>query len=415
VLKNLDFTRIYKGNDKRPLGLHSKRKSGSTQAKKRGAGRDQVDHCGRWVTKKGSQIVNKVYIDPEDVYADALCASVLAIGGPIHYKVKPALSHHVTANWLAVHVVPGIAKRKTQDLGIIRNLGLALLWLAHDEEASDDLAMPDVMKKRIKDAYSDLPRQDKPYQPVEKFALHVYRHGEKTVIEEVAPLRAQSQEGQQPQNLADALAGIPASGGSAATQQVLQTLVIQQRNLQQQLHDMQQVWSTTDQRNRDWLENKFRTLNDNIRKFGGTIQGGLLRQDRGRQAAVRRDIAEGPHAEPYTNRGRVWPTLAPNVRDLMVLWNEWEYGVAGRKAAKDWTSVERGGGGNRKVKQMYHGRRNIWRIQQHLINKGRSIHSANALIEQTYGINQSITAISMAIARDRATYGATGGLHPNFR
>jgi hypothetical protein len=279
VLKNLDFTRIYKGNDKRPLGLHSKRKSGSTQAKKRGAGRDQVDHCGRWVTKKGSQIVNKVYIDPEDVYADALCASVLAIGGPIHYKVKPALSRHVTANWLAVHMVPGIAKRKTQDLGIIRDLGLALLWLAHDEEASDDLAMPDVMKKRIKDAYSDLPRQDKPYQPVEKFALHVYRHGEKTVIEEVAPLRAQSQEGQQPQNLADALAGIPASGGSAATQQMLQTLVIQQRNLQQQLHDMQQVWSTTDQRNRDWLENKFRTLNDNIRKFGGTIQGGLLRQD----------------------------------------------------------------------------------------------------------------------------------------
>ena len=47
VFKNKDFQAIYKGSDKRPLGLHSKRKMGSTQAKRRGAGGDQVDHRGR--------------------------------------------------------------------------------------------------------------------------------------------------------------------------------------------------------------------------------------------------------------------------------------------------------------------------------------------------------------------------------
>jgi hypothetical protein len=152
-------------------------------------------------------------------------------------------------------------------------------------------------------------------------------------------------------------------------------------------------------------------LNDNIRRFGGTIQGGLARQHPERQAEVRRFLAEGP---AVAQRDRAWPTLAPNIRDLMVLWNEWEYGIAGRKPAKDWTSVERGGGGNKKVKQMYHRRRNVWRIQQHLVNKGRNIHSANAFIERTYGSNQSITAISQAIVRDRATYASHGGLHPNF-
>jgi hypothetical protein len=180
---------------------------------------------------------------------------------------------------------------------------------------------------------------------------------------------------------------------------------------------MQQTMLTMDQRNRAWAEGRFRTINDNIRRFGGTIQSGLAPQDPGRRAEVARYNAEGPRV-PEDNtlrRGRPWPKLASNIRDLMVLWTEWEYGIAGRKAAKDWTSIERGGGGDTKVKQMYHRRRNIWRIQQHLVNKGRNIQSANALIETTYGTNLSITAISMAIARDRATYRAHGGLHPNFR
>ena len=86
VVKNESFKKIYHGKDKRPLGLHSKRKMGSTQAKRRGAGRDQINHRGRWVSKKGSKIVNQVYIDSEDIYADALCASVLALGGPIKYR-----------------------------------------------------------------------------------------------------------------------------------------------------------------------------------------------------------------------------------------------------------------------------------------------------------------------------------------
>ena len=424
VLNKAEFKALYKGTDSRPLGLHSKRKTGASQAKRRGAAGDEVDHRGRWVMKKGSRIVNQVYISPEDIYADAHVASLLAIGGPIRYKSKQAVGKYITTKWLADNVVVNIAKRFTEDESLIRNLGLALLWLAHDEQARDDLVMPAELKTRIQAAYEDLIVENKPAQPVDRISLHVYRHGEETVIEEVlSQERREDDQQQQMSNVGDELARMPATAGSSAgTQHVLQTVVIQQRQLQQQIQQLQQAMLTMDQRNREWTENKFRTINDNIRRFGGTIQSGIARQDPQRIAAVARYNQEDHsrqhdilHPANYTQRGRQWPKLAPNVRDLMVLWNEWEFGIGGRKAAKDWTAQERGGGGDKKVKQMYHRRKNIWRVQLLLVNKGRSIHSANALIERTYGPQLSLTGISQAIAQDRQRYKDEGGLHPNFR
>ena len=69
---------------------------GSTQGKKRGASGEQVDHRGRWVSEKGSRIVNAVYIDPEDEYADAFVGSKLCLGGPIKYVEDARLSSHIT-------------------------------------------------------------------------------------------------------------------------------------------------------------------------------------------------------------------------------------------------------------------------------------------------------------------------------
>jgi hypothetical protein len=81
VFKAPCFKKIYRCRDGRPLGLHSKRKMALTQEKQRGAGANQVDHCGRWVAKKGSGIVSGVYIDPKDTYADAIVSSKLSLGG----------------------------------------------------------------------------------------------------------------------------------------------------------------------------------------------------------------------------------------------------------------------------------------------------------------------------------------------
>ena len=91
---------------------------------------------------------------------------------------------------------------------------------------------------------------------------------------------------------------------------------------------------------------------------------------------------------------------------------EYEFGIGGRKPAKDWTIAERG---NKKQKQTYYRRNCIWKLQLHLINKGHRIESANKEIRKTYGQNTSVTNIAKAIVTDRSRYKAHGGLHPNFR
>jgi hypothetical protein len=358
-----------------------------------------------------------VYIDPEDIYADAVCASKLALGGAIKYKLKSEVAASITTSWIAENVIPNIAKRFSTDLMLVKNLGLAMLWLALDEEASADLNLDTTVKDRIKKAYEELPvESDRPEQPIMKVGLHVYRSGnEETIIDEMLP--ALPEGGNQPTNVEGQLAMVPATGGSNATQHVLQTLVLQNQRLTQQVQDLEGRITTIDRSNRAYQEDQFRRLNGNIRRFGGTIQGAVVRQDPTRRGQVQQNIAEGAaqYTQQQQQRGRVWPRLAPNVKDLMQLWQEYEQGIAGRKAARLWSAVERGGGGNREVKQMYYRRNNIWRLQQYLIDKGYNIQAANALIEQTYGKRTSMTKISKEIAADRMRYKANGGLHPNFR
>jgi hypothetical protein len=418
VFKNPKFKSIYQGNDPRSLGVHSKRKMGSTQGKKRGASGEQVDHRGRWVSKKGSRIVNAVYIDPEDEYADAFVGSKLCLGGPVKYKVKEGLAAHITTEWLSENVVPNIARRYEGDNGLIRNLGLAMLFVVLDEDASGEL-FPLAELPRISDikrAYEALPVEGKPEQPISRVPLHVYRIGEETFIDEVWQDQQQQQQPQQRTNPGASLAQVPASGGGAATQQVLQTLLIQNQQIQRQLQEIEQRISLQRQGDRAWLEEKLRRINDNVKRFGGSVESSFARQHPRRQLQLAEDAEDEAVAQrvgtTIERNGRQWPALCPNINSLLSLWTEYEFGIGGRKPAKSWTREERG---NRSQKQTYYRRNCIWKIQVHLMNKGYNVEAANALIRRTYGETTSITNIAKAIVTDRATYKAQRGLHPNFR
>ena len=215
--------------------------------------------------KKGSRIVNGTYIDPEDVYADALVASKLALGGPIKYKLKESIAAGITDSWLGEHVVPNIGKQFKHDNGLVRNLGLALLWAVFDETAVEELVVPSHIVDRVKAAYHELPLDDKPPQPVLKVPLHVYRVEDATLIEEIQAVPSSNN------NTGDNLARIPAGG--EATQHVLQTLVIQQAEILRRLQELQTQANNMDQANRSFLSQRFRQVNGNIRRFGGSIEG----------------------------------------------------------------------------------------------------------------------------------------------
>ena len=52
------------------------------------------------------------------------------------------------------------------------------------------------------------------------------------------------------------------------------------------------------------------------------------------------------------NEAATMATLSPNPRLVHTLWQEYEFGIGGRKAVKDFTAAERG-----QVKYTYHRRR----------------------------------------------------------
>jgi hypothetical protein len=291
-----------------------------------------------------------------------------------------------------------------------------------DTEVSENLGLDMQRVKQVKDAYAALPVPNKPEQAISRVPVHIYRVGEETFIEEVWQEEGSQQPRQQGAaargSTADSLAQIPASGGSTATQQVLQTLLIQNQQVLRHLQELEQRQEVRDQANRSWLEEKLRKINNNIRRFGGTIEGGFVRQQPGRQDEVRRATAE-EHRHPMQRqrndaigRRQQLPSLCPNLNSLRSLWTEYEFGIGGRKPAKDWTTFERG---NKKQKQTYYRRNCIWKLQIHLINKGHRIEAANRIISTTYGESTSITNISKAIVQHRTQYKQDHGLHPNFR
>jgi len=94
----------------------------------------------------------------------------------------------------------------------------------------------------------------------------------------------------------------------------------------------------------------FVTLNNNVRRFGGTTQGGYARQDP-TQAANRQAAESEPPLPPNLPVGVEHrdPTaeLALNLHTLEEIWTEWKFGVGDRKPAQLYPHRERGGHGSR--------------------------------------------------------------------
>lgn len=81
-------------------------------------------------------------------------------------------------------------------------------------------------------------------------------------------------------------------------------------------------------------------------------------------------------------------TLSDNPKDLYVLWEEYEFGLQGRKAAKSFSSRERG-----RVRYKYHRRKVVWDRVLELIRHGHSNTSAVDEIYKVYGRELTVTSV----------------------
>jgi len=148
------------------------------------------------------------------------------------------------------------------------------------------------------------------------------------------------------------------------------------------------------------IARQFVTLNDNVSRFGGTIQGGFARQDP-TQAANRRAAKNEPPLPPNLPVGVVYrdhtAELAPNLHTLEETWTEWKFGIGGRKPAQLFSRRERGGHGSRSKKMKFCRRLKIYTLLQKLVDKGRTSAEAIAAVKLHCGAAKLVTQFSEAI------------------
>ena len=148
--------------------------------------------------------------------------------------------------------------------------------------------------------------------------------------------------------------------------------------------------------------NHYHTMNNNIRRFGGTIEGAFVVQRGARH--------DHPHVGPLAGgQEQQEALLSHNPRTLMELWREFKQGIDGRKPAEQFTTAQRNSrvGG---VKQKWHRRNVVWQCMDRLVRGGDTAQVAANKIHQAYGYNLSVTEIINRMMRDRRTGG-----HPNLR
>jgi hypothetical protein len=80
---------------------------------------------------------------------------------------------------------------------------------------------------------------------------------------------------------------------------------------------------------------------------------------------------------------------------VYAMWDEWLFGIAGRKPAKDFSARERGA-----CKGMFHKRFVIWRRIEMLVGKGIIARRAIDLLYVVYGPNVSVTDMSKRLNKD---------------
>ena len=103
------------------------------------------------------------------------------------------------------------------------------------------------------------------------------------------------------------------------------------------------------------------------------------------------NIAVGPHP-----RAGGQPAIAINAslsnapRTLHALWEEWQFGIGGRKPARLFTVHESGVASH---KSTFSRRKAFWELMEYLIRSGHTHDEACARIYQVYGENRPVSYI----------------------
>jgi hypothetical protein len=406
IFKMEEFTAAGKDN---LLGSHSIRKFAATHARRSGCTKDDKDIRGRWKSKAR---VSDVYEDTELPFPDAKVAEKLCIGGACYYLFPDELISNdeevlgrsttiaMLKTFILSNVVPNIRKRVSDMAALV--LGKALLWLIYSPYNATNNIVPQEMKNRIQMEWNEIVSAGEgnnvdctssDYNPICRVPV-VVTGDQGCVYIDVVPSFVEADGG-------EIIGGGRASTSSSTGGIQAQLLAIQ--SMSSQIRRELQEMRTNQMADRVFVAKNFLIVNSNIRRIA--LQPGL----RGGTGTVARGNDDNQSGAPLAIAGLgIAPaSLSPNPKNLFNLWQEYQIGIGGRKAAKLFNRSERGG----KVKHKYSRRRVIWSTISGMVRLGLTADAAIDQIYAVYGQQTCVTKIINLMKKDKER----GTLNPNLR
>jgi hypothetical protein len=388
-----DFVRMKDG----PVGTHSIRKLPASHARKSDCSKDNVDVRARWKRKARQQ---DGYVEVTLPYPDAKVAAKLCIGGCIKYQLRQ--NSGITDEWIAEFVVPNILRRFPQGVG--RVLGRALLWACFEPNLAG--YVPQEILDRVRNAYTAIRVLPEGENPVVKLELVVTGNEDQLHIDELGHFDEDNNE-----NDAGGGAGAGGAGGAGGainnnqnrrrggTRDEVMAVYSQVTGLRREIEALRLSNTHNQQRN----EQNFRGLNRKLNRIALQPVQRVINNNNNEEGVEGGNAPPDGAAVPYVS------SLSPTPRTLYVLWQEYEYGVGGRKAARLFTTVERG-----KVKYTYHRRKVVWDVIAMRIRAGDTSQIAVDTIYEVYGVNSTVSRIINQMRADRRLYMPIG-CHPRLQ
>jgi hypothetical protein len=287
------------------------------------------------------------------------------------------------------------------------------LYICLKEQDNNDTAnyvpVPLSLQTRVHQAYAALGLEES--HPVVKVPLHVYRINEMLHIDAVQPTTQSVGAGGDDAATHLLQDTAPTGPNTRLNNEALQSVVIRLNRLEQIQGQSQQCIMNSISEMQTQQKRQFQILNNNIRCFGGRIEGSFVRQvnSNRRERVLTMNQVDEVNAEPLEAVNNA--NLSHLPRDLAALWREYQHGLYGMKPARLFTTEERN---NTKLKQKYYRRNQIWQIMVKQSRRGLTPEQAANEIYMVYGARTSVTKIIDCIIKDKERYKETGGFHPNL-
>lgn len=365
MIDDQGFKKLKKGN----LGTHSLRKGPTTFGARCGLSKDNLDRRGRW--RRSKRQVD-VYIDNRLPFPDANTAATLCgPRGACFYQLTEE-SKALSMDDLSVAVAPKC--REKFPVGIVHVLTKALLWGVFCKEDNGmyvENQLRATIIQRLQAAGFSSTTNFVKRVPVKAIGIP---GGVSFVPLSQGPI------------VAEASSALVAHGFEQDTS----ALMAQQMLLQNRLEDINHH-----------LNGEILFLGEKIDKLSLN-----LRSFMNRPAVVVRAPRPQLDNSPNVDSAESFPAarLSQRPKDLFEVWNEWEFGLRGNKAAKSFTARERG----LKANKYRFCRRNIfWRKVKSMIARG---HSSSTAIHKIYEVFGQSLPVSSIIKKLRAD----GNAHPDL-